>query len=58
MHQIYYLATDGRCRIKVRSSRMIEVIGKMKEYLQMEPVLVIRHADRIGSNPYNLHLLQ
>jgi hypothetical protein len=58
MHQIYYFAAAGRCRIKVRSSWMIEVIGKMKEYLQMEPVLVIRHADRIGSNPYNLQLLQ
>lgn len=35
-----------------------EVIGKMKEYPQIELVLVTGHADRIGSDAYNLQLSQ
>lgn len=35
-----------------------QVIGKMKEYPQIELVLVTGHADRIGSDAYNLQLSQ
>lgn len=35
-----------------------EVIGKMKEYPQIELVLVTGHADHIGSDAYNLQLSQ
>jgi OOP family OmpA-OmpF porin len=35
-----------------------EVIGKMKEYPQIELLLVTGHADRIGSDAYNLQLSQ
>lgn len=35
-----------------------EVIGKMKEYPQIERVLVTGHADRIGADAYNLNLSQ
>lgn len=35
-----------------------EVIGKMKEYPQIELVLVTGHADRIGSDAYNMQLSQ
>lgn len=35
-----------------------EVVGKMKEYPQVEVVLVTGHADRIGSDAYNQKLSQ
>ncbi len=35
-----------------------EVVGKMKEYPQVEVVLVTGHADRIGNNAYNQKLSQ
>ena len=35
-----------------------EVVGKMKQYPQIERVLVTGHADRIGSDTYNLQLSQ
>lgn len=35
-----------------------EVIGKMREYPQIELVLVTGHADRIGSDAYNQQLAQ
>ncbi len=36
----------------------IEVVGKMKEYPQVEMVLVTGHTDRIGSDAYNQKLSQ
>lgn len=35
-----------------------EVVGKMKQYPQVEVVLVTGHADRIGSDAYNQQLSQ
>jgi OOP family OmpA-OmpF porin len=35
-----------------------EVVAKMKEYPQVEVVLVTGHADRIGSDRYNMRLSQ
>lgn len=35
-----------------------EVVGKMKEYSQVDVILVTGHADRIGSDAYNQELSQ
>ena len=35
-----------------------EVVGKMKEYSQVDVILVTGHADRIGSDAYNQGLSQ
>lgn len=46
------LRTDGKKKLDD------EVVGKMKEYPQVEVVLVTGHADRIGSDAYNQKLSQ
>jgi len=46
------LRADGKKRLDD------EVVGKMKEYPQVEVVLVTGHADRIGSDAYNQKLSQ